>query len=354
MARQLRLDAPGLTHHVTSRGTNRKRIFRDDVDCSKFLELLEEAIRRYDLVLMSYSLMVNHFHLVLETPQATLSRGMQWLNGAYGRWFNDRKFGPGRRKRSGHVFQGRFHSFLIDSETYLNHVIRYVELNPVRSKTMGVKRPEDYRWSSYRANAGYEIAPPWLATSRVLARFGDNATDARQVYREFVCEKIGDRTSIWKDAVNGFFLGSEAWIARMRTLVESKPRSAEHPRTQTAVGRPSVDTIVTAVAEVFDIETDDVRNGRGGAPRMILAWMARYEGIARLGGIAATLRLRSSGYISDLIAYCERQLCGDAWLRDLVDQCVARLRPSSAMTEKGSVAYWPMLPLGAPVAPAPL
>ena len=86
---------------------------------------------------------------------------------------------------------------------------------------------------------------------------------------------------------------------------------------------------------------------------MILAWLARYEGIARLSGIAATLRLSSSGYISDLIAYCERQLCGDASLRDLVDRCVTRLRPSSAMTKQGSVTYWPMLPLGDTVADAP-
>jgi putative transposase len=341
MARQLRLDSPGLTHHITSRGNEQKKIFRDDDDCLMFLELLAEAVRRFGWVLHTYVLMVNHYHLVLETPRATLSDGMQWLNGRYAQWFNK------RYRRSGHLFQGRFHSFLIDSEEYLNQVVRYVALNPVRVRM--VARPEDYRWSGYGAIAGFETVPEWLAADVVLSRIREDRAAAQRIFREFVNEKIGDRTSIWDQVVGQIYLGRQEWVERMRGLVESKPRSDDHPRAQRAIGRASLNKVVESVAAVFDVSRDAIRHGRGGAPRMIAAWLARYEGESRLRSIAATLRLRSSGHISSLVAACERELARDGVLRSIVDRCLGLLRsdPADRSGEHGHgpPPWWPALPL---------
>jgi len=111
MARALRIQYPGAIHHVTSRGNERKRIFRTDADRRKFLELLAETIRRYGWLLSAWVLLENHFHLLLETPERlTLSDGMQWLNATYAEWFNK------KYKRVGHLFQGRFKGFLVEKD----------------------------------------------------------------------------------------------------------------------------------------------------------------------------------------------------------------------------------------------
>src|SRR5260370_19760894 len=186
MARAIRIQFPGAVHHITSRGNERRRIFRADADRRKFLELLAEAVSRFAWSLTGWVLMSNHFHLVLETPEhLTLSEGMQWLNGTYADWFN-RKY-----KRVGHLFQGRFKSFLIEKEADLLEVLRYVVLNPVRAGM--VERPEAYRWSSYRATAGVEAAPEWLDVDAALALFAPDAALARTYYRELVLAGIGSR-----------------------------------------------------------------------------------------------------------------------------------------------------------------
>jgi putative transposase len=148
MARPLRIEFPDALYHVTSRGNERRAIFRSDHDRRTFLGFLGTAARRFGWSVTAWVLMTNHFHVVIQTPEPNLSRGMQWLNGVYAGWFN------ARHHRSGHLFQGRFKAVLVDSQRYFAEVLRYVVLNPVRAKM--VERPEDYRWSSYHVTAGQE------------------------------------------------------------------------------------------------------------------------------------------------------------------------------------------------------
>ena len=185
MSRPLRIEFADALYHVTSRGNERRPIFRSDRDRRTFLTLLllEQAVKRFRWSVTAYVLMTNHFHLVIQTPDPNLSRGMQWLNGTYAAWFNH------RHKRAGHLFQGRFHAFLVEKEGYLAELLRYVVLNPVRAKI--VERPEDYRWSSYRATAGLEAAPEWLDVASALAWVGDDPAAAETAYRTYVLEKIG-------------------------------------------------------------------------------------------------------------------------------------------------------------------
>ncbi len=317
MARPMRLDFAGATHHITSRGNNRDPIFLDDRDREQFLDYLAASVRRFGWVLTSWALMTNHFHLVVETPTDNLSRGMQWLLSSHSQWFNK------KHRRSGHVFGDRFHSFLIDSNEYLAEVSRYVVLNPVRANM--VARPELYRWSSYRATAGLEPAPPWLSIDRLQPHFGD-AEHWQGNYAKFVAEKIGSTEKLWDRVQNGIFLGSELWIKTIRRLVERKPRSADHPKTERAVGRPPMTRVIETVARVAKVSPAAIRNGHGGSLRMLCAWLGCYEGWQRLTMIAASLRLRSSGRISDLIAMCERRLGRDPRLLAILDEALPALR----------------------------
>jgi putative transposase len=144
----------------------------------------------------------DHFHLV-QTPEPNLSRGMQWLNGTYAAWFNH------RHQRAGHLFQGRFHAFLVEKESYFAELLRYVVLNPVRANM--VERPEDYRWSSYRATAGLELAPAWLDVASALAWLNVDAAAAKTAYRELVFEKAGCEDQLRDKVTHAMYLGSEPW-----------------------------------------------------------------------------------------------------------------------------------------------
>lgn len=318
MARPLRTDFAGALHHVTSRGNEQRPIFHDDRDRETFLAFLGETVLRFGWSVTAYVLMTNHFHLVVQTPEANLSCGMHWLNTKYVVWFNR------RYKRSGHLFGGRFKAFLIDKEGYFNEVLRYVVLNPVRAKM--VERPEDYRWSSYRATAGLESAPDWLDLQAALSSFAPETELAQTYYREFVAQKIASDESLWDQLINGIYLGSESWAKSMRKWVESKPRSTDHPVRQRAIGRPKMDAVISAVAKVAGQTGTAIRQMRGGPLRRLAAWIGWNEGLLTLRSIAASLRLRSEGHISGLIARCERQFSFDRMLLDQLDAAIALLR----------------------------
>ena len=157
MSRPLRIEFPGAIYHVTSRGDRREAIFEDDVDRQALLEVLAQGAGRFDAQVLAYCLMGNHYHFVLHTRAANLSRLMRHVNGGvYTQSFNR------RHGKVGHLFQGRFKAILVDREAYLLEVCRYVELNPVRAAM--VAEPGEWAWSSYRAHVGEVATPQWLDT----------------------------------------------------------------------------------------------------------------------------------------------------------------------------------------------
>ncbi|HEU5163040.1 MAG TPA: hypothetical protein VFV54_07840, partial [Thermoanaerobaculia bacterium] len=255
------------------------------------------------------------------TPERTLSRGMQWLNGRYAQKFNK------RHKRVGHLFQGRFHAELVEKQSHLLELARYVVLNPVRAGI--VDRPEDYRWSSYRATVGLEAAPSWLTSSWIISQFGSDPARAIHSYVKFVDAGVGIERSPWDDLVGQIFLGSEAWIKEMRARVDAEPRSTENPRAQRQIARPTMERVINVVAKTFDCPADAVCSRAIPAARMIAAWLGWNEGLLRLRQIRAAFRLRSDGTISDLIHRCARELERDPVLRTAVTSCRALLSGAS-------------------------
>lgn len=231
MARPLRLEFPGALYHATARGNARQDIYTDDEDRRLFLGVLAEVISRFGWICHAYCLMDNHYHLLIETPDANLSLGMRQLNGVYTQRFNR------RHGRVGHVFQGRFKAILVDRDCYLLELARYIVLNPVRAKM--VEALSGYPWSSYLATAGQIERPAWLSTDWLLAQFSTLRAEAQQRYGAFVAEGK-DLPSPWPSLKGQTLLGSDAFVERMRPLLEGKVELTEVPRAQRQLHRPSL------------------------------------------------------------------------------------------------------------------
>jgi len=242
MARPLRLEFPGALWHVMNRGVERRIIHLDDVDRQVFLTMLERSVTRCRWRLYAYVLMSNHYHLLFETPETTLSRGMKDLDGDYASYFNQ------RHARVGHLFQGRFKSHLVDSDSYLLEVARYVVLNPVRARM--VSSAADWPWSSYRATAGEAAVPPWLDPGPILARFHpSDAVMACTGYREYVAAG-GGTESPWKNLVAQMILGGAEFRRAMEERIRACTLSREHPVEQRQFRSRTLDDIHSALATV--------------------------------------------------------------------------------------------------------
>jgi putative transposase len=182
MGRPLRFELPRGAYHLTSRGSNRQLIYGSLEERHLFLKLLGIAVAKYAWTVLAYCLMTNHYHLVVRIAEGGLSRGMQWLNGGFSRITNQQE------GREAHLFRNRFASRLIESDAHLLTACRYVVLNPVAAGLCA--RPEEWDWSSYRATAGLEPSPGFLADIELLGRFAPSPEEARRLYREFVDEGV--------------------------------------------------------------------------------------------------------------------------------------------------------------------
>lgn len=223
MARPLRIEFAGALYHVTSRGDGREDIYLNDEDRAVWLEVLGEVCRRYNWVCHAYCLMSNHYHILIETPESNLSLGMRQLNGVYTQRFNR------QHSRVGHVFQGRYKAILVDKESYLLELARYIVLNPVRARM--VRKAQQWRWSSYRATAGLEPEKSWLNVDWLLNGFASRHKTACERYQCFVEEGKG-QPSPWESLKNQVFLGSQEFVEQMQTLLDSDKSLDEVPSSQ--------------------------------------------------------------------------------------------------------------------------
>jgi REP element-mobilizing transposase RayT len=208
---------------VTARGNAREDIYNDEIDRQHFLLLLQNTVNRYDWYCHAYCLMDNHYHLLIETNSPTLSKGMKYLNGTYTQYFNR------QHQRVGHVFQGRFKAILVQKDAYLLELARYIALNPVRAQI--VRSAKEWRWSSYRATAGYEENAACLTTEWILAGFDKIKSVAQQHYRDFV--KAGkEQPSPWQGLKNQIYLGDDDFVNDMQRKLNPEQSLKDIPRKQ--------------------------------------------------------------------------------------------------------------------------
>ena len=236
MARPLRIEYAGAVYHLTSRGNEKKAVFKDDQDRINFLNTLQHVNKRYNWICHAYCLMTNHYHLLVETPDGNLSLGMRQLNGVYTQLFNK------RHQRTGHLFQGRYKAILIQKDSHLLEVCRYAVLNPVRARM--VDRPEAWKWSSYRANAGRESPALCLTTDWILGQFSRTRTKAEKEYRKFVEWGIGKET-IWRAVKGQSILGEDDFVEGLISHIRKHQDIPEIPKSHRYVNRPSLDKVFT-------------------------------------------------------------------------------------------------------------
>jgi putative transposase len=208
MSRPLRLEFAGAIYHITSRGNGRNFIYLQDDDFELFLQILANVCERYNWVVHAYCLMSNHYHLLVETPDANLSQGMRQLNGVYTQSMNR------KHHRVGHLFQGRYKAILVDKDAYLLELCRYIVLNPVRANM--VNSPEEWRWSSWHCMLGNVESPVWLSTDTLLVQFAKNRQDAIRRYIEFVKSGVGK--TVWDALQHQIFLGDETFVAMHQAM----------------------------------------------------------------------------------------------------------------------------------------
>lgn len=230
MARAIRIQFPGALYHVMSRGNRRQNIFLSDRDRVLFLQILGETTKSYNLVCHSYCLMDNHFHLLIETPEANLSDAMRRLNSNYAQKFN-RLNGC-----DGHVLQGRYKSILVEKDSYLLEVSRYIVLNPVRAGL--VSDPAHWPWSSYSQTVGYVECMSLLTTDYTLAQFMYEGS-SREAFSKYVMSGIGSHDP-FSDMKDPFVLGSDEYIGKVWKEAGETKQFLYASRDSRFIDRPSL------------------------------------------------------------------------------------------------------------------
>jgi len=331
MSRALRLEFPGAIWHVTSRGNERRPIFRDDDDRATFIKFLSEAVVSHEWILHSWVLMENHYHLLVETPVApSLSRGIKRLNESWAQAFNE------KYDRVGHLFQGRFKGILVERESHLLELIRYIVLNPVRSGR--VKYAGDWTWSNYRATAGLERAPAWLEVAWTLAQFGiDNGASAQAGYREFVADGRGANYNPREAIVGQIYLGSEEFRSRMQQMVDQRPRSSEFPAAQRIAAPTPLDAVAGAVASAFGLKGMEALSKKAQKPhRRAFVHIARAMTPFTVAAIARYLGV-SDRAVTSMARASESEAATNPRYQSLLDAVWTRLSGSTRHRSKSAL-----------------
>jgi putative transposase len=312
MPRRQRLDFPGAFFHVTCRGNRKQPIFLSDDDRYYFLSCLREAHEKYAILIHVYCLMENHYHLLLETLRAGLSKAMHLINMKYSNYFNL------KHDRCGHLFQSRFKAILVEAAVYARELASYIHLNPVRAGI--VKRPEDYIWSNYRAYVGQASPQGWSSSSFVLGLFGSSKLVARTNYETFVRSRLDHNCpDPLKSAEHRGILGGHEFIEKVRrlsppddsVLLEEDPEAC-----RTNHRRASLENILA--------ETEALLGPKSGITRKLAIYISHAKTDRSLKEIGAFFGIGNSG-ISDICRRLRKELAYNETLGRLIKEIEYRL-----------------------------
>jgi REP element-mobilizing transposase RayT len=340
MARPLRIERAGCWYHITARGNERRETFRDTRDRAHFLELLAEMVDLFAVRLHAYVLMANHYHLLLEITEPNLSRAIHWLNVSYTVWFNR------RHGRSGHLFQGRFKSIVVEPEPWGLEVSRYIHLNPVRVTALGlgkkqlqssravgrtevnrrqvkdrIARLRKYRWSSYRAYIGLDSKPGWLTVDKVLELAG-KAAEPKERYRRYCEEEVreGLVESPWEHVIGQAVLGTKRFAQKLTT------GAAADDRERRKVGkRPTLDEIIRAVEKVRGERWEQFRDRHGDYGRDLVMHLGRRKGGLGIRTLADVAGIEYMSAATAIRRFSERAE-DDPTIRKLIEQTERQMK----------------------------
>ena len=299
MPRQLRIEYPGAIYHVLNRGDRHEPIFNDDADRQRFLDTLGEACAKTGWQIHAWCLMGNHFHLVLETPQANLVAGMKWFLGTYTSRFNR------RHKLSGHLFGGRYKSLIVDGNGYLHTVCDYVHLNPARAKLFSAEQKlSAYPWSSYALYLkSPSHRPAWLRVDRLLGemRIPKDSPAGRRQFELNMEQRRGQESSQeWKGLRRGWYLGDEAFRKELLDQVHSRVRPHHERSQRQETTEERAERIVhEEMRKLRWSEGKLAEQAKGDAGKVRVARRLRQETTVTLQWIAQRLGMGTAGHVAN-------------------------------------------------------
>lgn len=291
MSRPLRIEYPNAFYHVMNRGADRRPIYLIDDDYSIFLEVVKETSKLFGIRILAYSLMPNHYHLLIQTPKANLGRAMRHLNGVYTQRFNR------YHKKDGPLFRGRYKAILVQEDEYLTHLVRYIHLNPVTANlTQDLSK---YPWTSHKEYLRGEDLSPWLHTRLGLAFFGGKLKKALIQYREFIKSGIDPKTlNFYSKKNQAPILGDPDFLNEIKEkyIFTDKKLDTEIPEERKAQGSMIVARILKAVSKSFLSPEEALMSSKRGErnlPRLTALSLTRELSGLKLSEIADFFKIKS-------------------------------------------------------------
>lgn len=296
MARKPRIHYPGACYHVILRGNAGQDIFFDEKDRNRFFFLIQEGIERFKHRIHAYCLMTNHVHMAVQVADVPLSRIIQNVSFRYTRYINH------YRNRRGHLFQGRYQAILIDADSYLLELVRYIHNNPVRAGM--VQTPDEYNWSSHNAYLE-RMSAPWLTTGWVMSQFATQKKEAIERYKDFVLksEDREHRKEFHHGSVDGRILGEDCFAEEALSRVSQE---GSHEAT--------LEQVIQAVCAHYEISKDNLSSGsrqrRTSEPRSVVALLVRDSNHLSLTDLSRRFKRDLSG-VSQSASRLEKRLVTD-------------------------------------------
>lgn len=326
MSRPLRIQYPDAWYHLMNRGRRREEIYIDKGDYIAFIELLHEASEVFNVCIAAYCLMSNHYHLLIQTPDGNLSRCMRHINGVYTQRFNR------RHGHDGPLFRGRYRSILIDQDSYLLELIRYIHRNPFESgleKAFG-----QYPWSSHKGYISNAKKWDWLHKDFILSMFSKDKNTGIRLYKEFVLkESSEDITRVLGRIRVPPVLGDDRFMKWVKETFFNKKYDKEVPQSKSLA--PSVEEIRSAVCKFYGIDEKELlgyKRGVANEPRKIAIYLARRLSRDSLDEIAKAFNVGAYSSVSSVVNRTGSQLQTDSRLKKSYQQIYSSLTMRQAKT----------------------
>ena len=324
MSRPLRIQYPGAVYHVTCRGNERRDIFRDNEDRESFVEILAGSRTIYSVRLYAWVLMENHFHLLLETPLGNLNEFMRRFNITYTSFFNR------RHQRVGHLYQGRYKSFLVEKENYLSALSRYIHLNPVRTDDMKSKPAKekmksllDYRWSTLPGYVTGESRWPGVDYDLVLADYGGDHPAGRRAYRRGIWEDLTGEIDLKGNLVGGNVLGGEGFIQWVKEKFIKNLPARDYTGYKSLKHYKSREQVLDLLSIETGLEWKQIKASKGDLRRLAMELLYQVGGLTgeEIGSLLGV------GYstVSQERKRLRLKVIGDKVLKGLFDRLMEKL-----------------------------
>jgi REP element-mobilizing transposase RayT len=328
MARPLRIEYANAWYHILNRGRRGESVFTDTRDYGGFIDILVDTYEQWNLRVAAYCLMPNHYHLLVQTPDANISRCMRHINGVYTQRFNR------RHECDGSLFRGRYKSILVDADSYLLTLVRYIHRNPLKAGL--THKLGGYPWSSHKGYLSRAQKWDWLNKDPVLSMLSKSKTEQVKSYRQFISaedDKVNEIRSVLERKKWPSILGTKSFINKVKIRFFSEKTNDEVPQSRELA--PTPEQIKTADCRQYRINNDELQVSKRGVfnePRNVAIYLTRRLRGDSLHQIGEQFGIRKYSSVSSVIERLKLAIAEDRKLRKRVDSIASALSKSQEQT----------------------